>query len=82
MTDRDITSTGGGGGVTEESKVGVDDLVGVVEVQARADLREDGLVRVLLGNLTAHGGRERESREEGDKRKRGLDEDHGESDVR
>ena len=65
----DITSASCRCSITEESKDRVDDLVGVVEVQALADLGQDGLMRVLLRNLAADGGRERESREESDEHK-------------
>ena len=39
-------------------------------------------MRVLLWDLATHRGRESESGEDGDKRERGLDEDHGESGMR
>lgn len=52
----DLSSTGSSGCVTEKTEDGVLDLVGVVDVQVDADAIEEPVVRVFLGNFTAHHG--------------------------
>ena len=74
----DVASALGSGRVTKQGENGVDDLVGVVQVQSRTDRRENGLVGVLLRNLTANRGRNSEVGEKGNGGER-LDEDHGEN---
>ena len=65
--------------IAEEGEDGICDASGVVELQGRADLAEDILMRVFLRNLAADGGSngQRDEREEEER----LDEDHGENDV-
>ena len=65
--------------IAEEGEDGICDASGVVELQGRADLAEDILMRVFMRNLAADGGSngQRDEREEEER----LDEDHGENDV-
>ena len=65
--------------IAEEGEDGICDASGVVELQGRADLAEDILMRVFLRNLAADGGSngQRDEREEEER----FDEDHGENDV-
>ena len=67
--------------IAEEGEDGICDASGVVELQGRADLAEDILMRVFLRNLAADRGGKRKSGEESDKHEGRLDEDHGENDT-
>ena len=75
-THRDVTSTLLGGSDAKKCKNGVLDLIRVVEVQSGANLAQDIFVGVLLRNLTANGGGDREGKKgEEDER---LDANHDE----